>query len=281
MIKAFANADGLSQLLVKTKLVKSHMSLTGFSKGFSQALDTSDFVLVGSGKDRADEKIRGIFQQFIINPTCRHVIFGACHDNGYVRVLEKYQDSDVADRVTLLLPFEPGKEFALLAGFHHNLRMETIFRNEPVTNRTSPPQTHRPLSAEVVQAKGSGKPWVAARPVVSGKPTSTSSRGLPPSGTVYVNAAKQRVDMQLPPPPPESLSSWDHKVKNAKMKYCRRYHLHASGCNGGCGYSHGPLTDGEILAYRHKLRLENCHAGGPCTASDRDKRAIINFTSQR
>ncbi|OJJ07721.1 hypothetical protein ASPVEDRAFT_57018 [Aspergillus versicolor CBS 583.65] len=72
MIKAFANADGLAQILVKAKLIKSAGSLSSFAKGFSQAHDASDFVLVGSGKDRADEKIKGVFQQFITNPTCRH-----------------------------------------------------------------------------------------------------------------------------------------------------------------------------------------------------------------
>lgn len=59
MIKAFANADGLAQLLFKAKLMKSPGSLTNFAKEFSQASWVSDFVLVGSGKDRADEKIKG------------------------------------------------------------------------------------------------------------------------------------------------------------------------------------------------------------------------------
>lgn len=59
MIKAFANADGLAQILVKAKLTKSAGFLASFAKEFSQARDTSDFVLVGSGKDRADEKIKG------------------------------------------------------------------------------------------------------------------------------------------------------------------------------------------------------------------------------
>lgn len=59
MIKVFAKVDGLAQVLVKIKVIKSPGSLTNFAKGFSQACDGSDFVLVGSGKDRADEKIKG------------------------------------------------------------------------------------------------------------------------------------------------------------------------------------------------------------------------------
>jgi hypothetical protein len=59
IIKAFANSEGLSQLLMRTKIIEPPFSLGDFAKGFSQAFDTSDFILVGSGKDRADGKIKG------------------------------------------------------------------------------------------------------------------------------------------------------------------------------------------------------------------------------
>lgn len=57
--KAFANADGMSKFLLSTGLVHCSDSLTEFAKGFSQAFATSDFVLVGHGKDPADKKIKG------------------------------------------------------------------------------------------------------------------------------------------------------------------------------------------------------------------------------
>lgn len=59
VVKAFANADGLSQVLMKAGIIKSPDMLWDFVKWFSQAYETFDFVLVGSGKDRADEKIKG------------------------------------------------------------------------------------------------------------------------------------------------------------------------------------------------------------------------------
>lgn len=59
VVKAFANGDGLSKLLAKDNIIKPPLSLIDFAKGFSQAYDTCDFVLVGSGKDRADVKIKG------------------------------------------------------------------------------------------------------------------------------------------------------------------------------------------------------------------------------
>ncbi|KAL3430977.1 hypothetical protein BDV09DRAFT_177380 [Aspergillus tetrazonus] len=265
MIKAFANADGLAQLLVKAKLIKSPGSLTSFAKGFSQARDASDFVLVGSGKDRADEKIKGTFQQFITNPTCRHVIFGACHDNGYVRLLERHQNTAAADQVTLLRPFETGREFAGLKGFR-SVRLETIFRSEPVFIRNSPPPAHRTLIAEEVQGVGSpprGTPWVTPTPISPRNVVPRKTEDLP-ANSVYINAANQRLDSELPPMSAEAIRSWEHKVNTAKMRYCRKHHLQAGRCTGACDYSHGPLTPGEVLVYRHRVRQEVCNAGPRC-----------------
>lgn len=59
VIRAFANVDGMSKFLLDTGLVRSSGSLSEFAKRFSEASATSDFVLVGRGKDRADKKIKG------------------------------------------------------------------------------------------------------------------------------------------------------------------------------------------------------------------------------
>lgn len=86
--KAFANADGLSRFLLSTSLVQSTDSLAEFAKGFSQAFATSDFILVGQGKDRADKKIKGKGSNRAIQLTLR----GAYADR-YLRAI--YPESDV------------------------------------------------------------------------------------------------------------------------------------------------------------------------------------------
>lgn len=59
VIRAFANADGMSRFLMHVGIVQSSTSLSEFAKSFTQASATSDFVLVGPGKDRADKKLKG------------------------------------------------------------------------------------------------------------------------------------------------------------------------------------------------------------------------------
>lgn len=58
-IRAFANIDGMSGHFSRLGLVQSPVGLWSFAKSFSQACAGSDIVFVGSGKDRADKKIKG------------------------------------------------------------------------------------------------------------------------------------------------------------------------------------------------------------------------------
>ena len=60
VIRAFANIDGMSNYLPKIGLAQSSANMWSFAKAFSQAHAGSDFVFVGSGKDRADKKIKGM-----------------------------------------------------------------------------------------------------------------------------------------------------------------------------------------------------------------------------
>ncbi|KAK3940250.1 hypothetical protein QBC46DRAFT_385688 [Diplogelasinospora grovesii] len=266
VVKAFANADGLSYVLIKSKIITSANMLWDFAKGFSQTCELFDFVLVGSGKDRADKKIKGIFKQFVENPTCRHVIFGACHDNGYVRLLEEYAvDNAVAERVTLVHSFDIGKEFASLK--FKSTKMDGVFHGKPLESVKSPLSSSL-LSAQVQDGRtGTSLTWAAraeaAKSVDKAKATvSLKAKDLPP-GAVLVNADGQRVDAELTQPSQNGVDGWHHKTKVAGIKYCRAYHL-LGGCKGGCGYSHGPLSEEEKLVYRNRLRREVCHVGVQC-----------------
>jgi hypothetical protein len=207
----------------------------------------------------------GVFEQFIGNPTCRHIIFGACHDNGYVRVLEKYEADAVTKHVTLLHSFDTAREFSSLNFL--SIKMETIFRTSHVVRYKSPPLLMRQIAQGRENVHVATNPTWAARLAATGgtNGVAVSRRfmDLPP-GAVLLNAAGQRVDTELHKPPLEALNSWQHKIKKARMRYCRLHHLRPSGCKGGCGYCHGLLSEEEILAFRHDLRLERCHAGLRC-----------------
>lgn len=206
----------------------------------------------------------GIFEQFIENPTCRHILFGACHDNGYVRLLEKYAaDSAVTERVTLLYSFETGREFTGLP--FKSTKMDAVFRTQPLNGSASRAVTTVYSGPQNGNLHADNLTWAARAEVARG---ATKVTGPPkitnvPAGTVLVNAANKRVDALLSTPPPAAVESWRHKTKVAGMKYCRTYQLQGN-CKGNCSYSHGPLSEGEKLVYRISLRREQCHVGVQC-----------------
>src|SRR5690242_9305118 len=72
-----------------------------------------------------------MLRAFVDNPTCKHIIFGGCHDAGYLVSLDQYKhDPEKVARITLLkstsshpgfndLPFQP-------------ICFDDVFRNKPL-----------------------------------------------------------------------------------------------------------------------------------------------------
>jgi hypothetical protein len=63
MVKAYANLSGLVQACVRDKKMASAVEMAQFWIGFSRRYPLVDFVDVGFGKEEADNKLRGKWQQ--------------------------------------------------------------------------------------------------------------------------------------------------------------------------------------------------------------------------
>lgn len=57
--RVYANVRGLAEVLVRTGAIEHTGVFQDFVQGFTRAKTMFDFIDVGSGKDRADEKIIG------------------------------------------------------------------------------------------------------------------------------------------------------------------------------------------------------------------------------
>lgn len=58
VVRAFANLTDLGAACIRNRRMKKDVSINLFAKGFSQRKGLFDFVDVGSGKEKADHKIR-------------------------------------------------------------------------------------------------------------------------------------------------------------------------------------------------------------------------------
>ncbi|KAK5661101.1 hypothetical protein OQA88_10991 [Cercophora sp. LCS_1] len=278
--KAFASGDGLAHLLTKAGLAKPAESpdvVSFFSRGFSQADDLFDFVLVGKGKDRADHKLMASFRQFAENPSCRHIFLAGCHDNGYVRMLEKYvHDQVVAAKVTLVKSFQVGTEFSTLP--FQTVSFDAVFRSGPLGAPNS--QKVRLITPQDIPAgsgtgarldKGGASPpatYATRAASISSEPLGTS-RLLPllsdlGANVILLNDRNQRVDCALPLKSPSSVASWHEKTVIGKKRYCSMFHLQGSCSVSQCSYLHGSISSGEKNVLRHNLRAQKCKKLGEC-----------------
>jgi hypothetical protein len=73
-----------------------------------------------------------MLRTFSDNPTCRHIIFGGCHDAGYLLNLEQFKHNEQkAARISLLETTPAYRGFADLALFKR-ARFDSVFKSEPL-----------------------------------------------------------------------------------------------------------------------------------------------------
>lgn len=135
IVHFYANMDGLAKALASRRILSSIPDLQKFASGFGRANSLFSFVDVGYGKDKADHKCREMLKLMLHVPSCRHVYFGPCRDNGYLTLLDEYRhDEYIRDKLSLFNaePAEPG---FLQLGFNI-LSFPSVFRAEPLNNFT-------------------------------------------------------------------------------------------------------------------------------------------------
>lgn len=143
MVHIVANFEGLSRKLASVGILRSPAELNHFARAFSINQPLFSFVDVGPGKERADHKIREMFRIFINNMQCRQIIFGGCHDNGYIPTLEPYKrDEEISKRITLLesTPAQPG--FQNLG--YDITSFPSVFRSDPLPESRVVPERALP-----------------------------------------------------------------------------------------------------------------------------------------
>ncbi|KAL5119945.1 hypothetical protein ACEQ8H_002043 [Pleosporales sp. CAS-2024a] len=165
--RMYANVRGLGEVLARKGIIAHSSVFDDFVRGFTRGKTLFDFVDVGTGKDRADEKIIESFKMFSRDYHCRRLMFGCSHDNGYARTLEEYIDKPEIVCKTVLLegvPFE--KELIPLP--YATKKFSNLFRQSKIVLNGLPgPHTMTPES----MAPESPMPTQQTYSMFSGLPT--------------------------------------------------------------------------------------------------------------
>ncbi|MCJ1479388.1 hypothetical protein MMC13_008073 [Lambiella insularis] len=150
--RVYANVKGLGDVCKRAGIIESSTIMEDFMRGFTGSKQLFDFIDVGSGKDRADDKVSELFKLYLYNCHCRHIVFGCSHDNGYARLLEDVAGQTLSRQITLLegVPFE--RELATLKSRYPTTRFESLFRTTKINLSQTPYQPPRPLSVSQPQS---------------------------------------------------------------------------------------------------------------------------------
>lgn len=118
-----------------------------------------------------------MLRTFSDNPTCRHIIFGGCHDAGYLLNLDQFKHNEAkASRITLMQSTPAYRGFTELPNFKR-ANFDDVFRNEPL------PESTPAINTAVNVAQGS--PPSAQSPMV----IRSSTNKTPPAPSVLPTVA--------------------------------------------------------------------------------------------
>lgn len=116
-----------------------------------------------------------MLRTFSDNPTCRHIIFGGCHDAGYLLNLDQFKHNEAkASRITLLETTPAHRGFTDLPNFKR-VNFDSVFRNEPLPDSAPVPA---PVNNTTLAAAQSPPP--SAQPCI----TRSSTNKTPPAPAV-------------------------------------------------------------------------------------------------
>ncbi|KAG7285475.1 hypothetical protein NEMBOFW57_010103 [Staphylotrichum longicolle] len=242
--KVYANLAGLCKAMPGDGSLSSESDLKDFSLGFTQAKASFDFVDVGHGKERADNKIKESTKWHLRNTNCKQVILGISHDAGYAPFLDElFQDASLQLRVTVLEGIPTVRELKATGVNILNLN-DRLFRSEKLVERALPePLIPAPATFEVKPATGSI--------TSAGTPTPATSAASTPAqapATTYARAVK----IATPPPQPTPPTQQPRPVSQTALDTIKKRRDHNKLCNNH--YLRGPCAKGSACAFEHKYR---------------------------
>lgn len=301
VVNVVLNMQGLGQKLHACGIINNPNELAAFGRSFGLAQPLFNFIDVGSGKERADHKIRETLRLFLPIPQCKHIFFGPCHDNGYLPVLEPFKrDPSTSSRITLVETTTPETGFITL-GFPR-VKFPKVFRDTNLPSRPAPTTSPTPMSLPVRTASAiqtatqafvpesaagtnntmkttspapiTNDPTASSTWATVGKNTGPKSIDIAPKKvvqkrSVVLNVDDERLDAPLPRADPGAEKRFLARTKESG-KCCNSYHLTGHcGAAEYCDYSHGErLSPGEILVLKHKARSITCQARHSCRDVD-------------
>ncbi|KAK0626776.1 hypothetical protein B0T14DRAFT_534862 [Immersiella caudata] len=288
--KVYANLAGLAKAMRRDGSLDNEMDLKDFSLGFSQGKATFDFVDVGHGKERADNKIKETARWHLRNYNCKQVLLGISHDAGYAPFLDElFQDSLTKNIVTVIEGCPTVREL-VATDVRIMVLDDTLFRSDKLVDRTpqmviAPPTTANAgiigMTSVVTSAITSTAAAVAAMTATTNggnlptsPTTSSNSTPAPAPAATYARAISSaspppQITLPLQPrptatparPAPAKPAPWSPgprgldpplQVSQSALDSIKKRKDSNKLCNNH--YLRGPCSKGDSCCFEHKYK---------------------------
>ncbi|KAJ6099177.1 hypothetical protein N7467_000712 [Penicillium canescens] len=133
MTKIYLDVKGFTEACSRGGITLEASAIGEFIRGFNESTSFFEIVDVGTGKNKAHDKIKEAFKLYLYNCHCHQLFLGCASTEEYARFLEDVLvDGDFTGRVSLLegLPFD--KEFDTLKSTYRTTKFPDVFRSSKI-----------------------------------------------------------------------------------------------------------------------------------------------------
>ncbi|KXN86378.1 hypothetical protein AN958_10240 [Leucoagaricus sp. SymC.cos] len=216
----FFNKRGLAETLSRCGHPSARVRFEEFISGFNQATERFMMVDVGSDKEAADSKLRAFLEDEIRLPQTYKIIFGGCHDNGYVTTIRSHITSGFKHKLILLKSYSDNA-----AGFHDldlpMFSVPNLFISQKLTASPSQTTTSLPKQFPSDPPTGDNLPPALSRGDVFHHFQPLSKQKPPPCTLFYLaDNCKHGGDCRYAHDYILDASHYEEMRKNAKKSPC-------------------------------------------------------------
>ncbi|CAN8103318.1 unnamed protein product [Discula destructiva] len=271
-----ANLAGLAYITRASGTVENEGTVRQFTSGFTQAMASFDFIDVGSGKERADTKIKEAIRWHLKNHNCKQIVVGISFDSGYASFLDDVLvDEESRRRITILEG--PPSHRDLVAHRLHTVnlngdvlradKLEALAYQTPIyVDRRLSNVTPMTITPPATIAGMLPLPPPPAAPSNAGPQADSDGHQIPAAQSSYATAIKTA----SPPPQINLPIPLKNKVVKAPVKSTNKTPLWNPGARGLDAplEVHQPSLDNIKKRKDHKKLCNNHYLRGPCAKGD-------------
>lgn len=269
-VHVFYNKFGLMEAIGQAGHWAAKHKFEDFALGFNRAAERFVMVDVGPGKEAADAKIKVILEDNVRLPQTCKILFGGCHDNGYVASLRSVITAGFKDKLVLLRSYKVSAAGIDMLGLPSMTIPQLFIQDKFVTSPSGAPagQALDPLSVAADNAMNISSPMSYKSVLRAGQQGQNQAAisELDAPGSASSNTSDEPINHRASPS--KRLRRVNRHIPLSKHNPppCTLFYLASCKHGTDCKYGHDYILEDD----HYETIRENARKG-PCPAINRNE----------